>query len=151
MTEELFNILKSQFESVEIKEGKNYPEFYIPASELTTFCKFLKDDDRFSFDFLFNLTAVDWIEYFNLVYHLESTKNNKCIVVKSKVEGRDNVSIDTVSMLWPAAEFFEREVFDLFGINFNNHPDMRRLFLEENWNGHPLRKDYIDEINIIER
>ena len=85
-----------------------------------------------------------------VVYHLASTLHKHEIVLKVKSDDRENPAVDTVCDLYHGAEFFEREVYDLFGIRFNGHPDMRRIFLDENWQGHPLRKDYIDEINIVE-
>jgi NADH:ubiquinone oxidoreductase subunit C len=73
------------------------------------------------------------------------------VVLKVKTPNRENPVLDTVSDIWKTADFLEREVYDLLGINFKNHPDMRRIFLEENFPGHPLRKDFVDEVNIIER
>ncbi|HPD65530.1 MAG TPA: NADH-quinone oxidoreductase subunit C [Bacteroidia bacterium] len=151
MNEEKFNILKEKFPSVEWTEGKNYPEITVETAELTSLCGFLKEDSRFAFDYLFNMTAVDWLEYFTLVYHLENTDTKDCIVVKTKLADRENAEAGSVYGIWPSAEFYEREVYDLFGVKFTGHPDLRRIFLEDDWHGHPLRKDYIDEINIIER
>jgi NADH:ubiquinone oxidoreductase subunit C len=85
-----------------------------------------------------------------VVYHLESTEFRHLIVLKSVLSDRENPAIDSLTALYPTAEYFEREVFDLFGIRFNNHPNMKRLFLEDDY-GYPLRKDFRDEINIIER
>ena len=72
------------------------------------------------------------------------------MVLKVKISDRENPAVDTVSDIWKTAEFHEREVYDLFGIKFNNHPDLRRILLEEDWEGYPLRKDYKDEVNIVE-
>ena len=85
-----------------------------------------------------------------MVYHLTSTIHRHTLVIKSKLD-HNTPEIETVSDIWRTAEFHEREIFDLFGIKFNNHPDLRRIFLDEKWEGFPLRKDYKDEINIIER
>jgi NADH:ubiquinone oxidoreductase subunit C len=85
-----------------------------------------------------------------VVYHLRSTKLGHELVLKVKTEDRENPSFDTVCDIWRTAEFHEREIFDLLGIRFNNHPDLRRMFLDENWVGYPLRKDYSDEVNIVE-
>ena len=100
------------------------------------------------FDFLFCLTCVDWKTHFTMVYHLRSKKTNDNIVIKVKLN-RDTPEIDTVSDIWRTAEFHEREVFDLFGIIFLQHPDLRRLLLTDDWVGYPLRKDYDDPINMI--
>ncbi len=83
-----------------------------------------------------------------LVYHLRSTKHDHIIVLKTRTSDRETPIFDSVSDIWKTAEFHEREVFDLLGIKFKNHPDLRRLFLDSSW-GFPLRKDYVDDINIV--
>jgi len=85
-----------------------------------------------------------------VVYHLNSTQHKHYIVLKVKTDDRVNPNFDTVCDIWRTAEFHERETYDMFGIRFNNHPDLRRIFLEEDWKGYPLRKDYVDEVNIVE-
>ena len=90
------------------------------------------------------------VNFLEVVYHLESTIHGHQLVLKVRTADRENGAIDTVSDIWRTAEFHEREVYDLMGIRFTNHPDLRRLFLEEGWKGHPLRKDYADEVNIVE-
>jgi NADH-quinone oxidoreductase subunit C len=100
------------------------------------------------FDYLFCLTCVDWKTHFTMVYHLSSTLHRQTLVVKAKLD-RNQPEIDTVSDIWLTAEFHEREVYDLFGVRFLNHPDLRRLFLTEEWVGWPLRKDYEDPVNMI--
>ena len=76
-------------------------------------------------------------------------KPNWACVLKVKTADRENPTLDTVCDIWKTAEFHEREVFDFFGIKFNNHPNLKRLFLTEDWDGFPLRKDYVDEINMV--
>ncbi len=83
-----------------------------------------------------------------MVYHLTSTIHRHMLVVKSKLD-RINPEIETVSDIWRTAEFHEREVYDLFGVKFLHHPDLRRLFMTDEWNGWPLRKDYEDPVNMI--
>ncbi len=83
-----------------------------------------------------------------MVYHLTSTTHRNTIVVKTKLD-RENPEIETVSDIWRTADFHEREAYDLFGVRFLNHPDLRRLFLTDEWVGYPLRKDYDDPINMI--
>jgi NADH-quinone oxidoreductase subunit C len=109
----------------------------------------LKAHHNFQFDYLFCVTAVDWKSYMSMVYHLRSTKLEHCIVIKAKIADRGNPVIETVSQIWRTAELNEREAYDLFGIKFLNHPDLRRLLLTDDWEGWPLRKDYVDEVNII--
>jgi len=109
----------------------------------------LKTNDQTQFDYLFCLTGMDWGEELGVVYHLESTKHRHILVVKVKTADRENPTLDSVWDIWRTAEFHEREVFDFFGITFNNHPNLKRLFLTPNWEGFPLRKDYVDDINMI--
>jgi len=108
----------------------------------------LKQFPELQMDYMFCLTCVDWKTHLTMVYHLESTVHRHQLVVKSKLDRNDPV-IDTMSDLWQTAELHEREVFDLFGVRFKNHPDLRRLLLTEEWEGYPLRKDYEDPINMI--
>jgi NADH-quinone oxidoreductase subunit C len=109
----------------------------------------LKNNSETSFDYLFCLSGVDWGKELGVVYHLESTVHRHIIVVKVKTEDRENPTFDSVYDIWATAEFHEREVFDFFGIKFKNHPNLKRLFLTEDWDGFPLRKDYVDEINMV--
>ena len=102
----------------------------------------------FNFDYLFCLTCIDWKTDFTMVYHLSSTEHRHTIVLKAKLD-RNDPHIDTVSDIWRTADFHEREVFDLFGVRFSGHPDLRRLIMPDDWVGWPLRKDYEDEVNMI--
>ena len=110
----------------------------------------LKNNSDTSFDYMFCQTGIDFPEHIEVLYHLRNTQNNSEIVIKAKIEDRENPSIDSVFDLYKTADFHEREIFDLFGVKFNNHPDLRRILLDDDWEGYPLRKDYIDEINIVE-
>ena len=107
--------------------------------------KFLRDDPELDFKFLMDLTAVDYLNRkdnrFEVVYHFYSLKHNHRLRVKVPVS-EDDCTIDSVSSLWKTANWYEREVWDLYGIKFNDHPDMRRILLYEEFKGHPLRKDY---------
>ena len=107
--------------------------------------KFLRDDSDLYFKFLMDLTAVDYLNRkdnrFEVVYHFYSLKHNHRLRVKVPVR-EDDCTIDSVSSLWKTANWYEREVWDLYGIKFNGHPDMRRILLYEEFKGHPLRKDY---------
>jgi NADH:ubiquinone oxidoreductase subunit C len=129
-------------------ENRQYPEVIVPAGKLHAFCESLKTSPLLLFDYLICLTAVDWQDHFMMVYHITSTTLRHTVVVKSRVDNRESAVVDTVSDLWKTAEYHEREVFDLFGISFSNHPDLRRLFLEDDY-GYPLRKDFTDETRMI--
>lgn len=113
----------------------------IPSEKLHDFAKALKDE--LHFDFLRSLTGTDCGEEgFGVVYHVEATDSGRQIVFKSVTPGREKCELPTVSDIWKAAEMNEREVYDYFGVEFLNHPDMRRLYLRDDWEGYPLRKDY---------
>lgn len=99
-------------------------------------------------DYLFCLTCVDWKTHLTMVYHLTSTGHRQPIVIKIKLDRNDPV-IDTVSDIWRTAEFHEREVYEMFGVKFRDHPDLRRLILTDDFEGFPLRKDFEDPVNMI--
>ena len=104
---------------------------------------FLKADENLNFEFLNSISAVDYIEYFEVVYHLTSLRMQQTAIVKAKLYGRDNLTIPSVYQVWRGADFQEREVWDLMGISFDGHPNMKRIMLWEGFEGHPLRKDFL--------
>ncbi len=119
------------------------PVFTVPVAAFRTFAETLKNDPELAFDFLRCLTGMDWGEEgLGVVYHLESTGLGHQLIVKIVTPDRENPVLPTVSDIWKAAELNEREVYDFLGIHFIDHPDMRRLYLRDDWVGHPLRKDY---------
>ncbi|MBT8234658.1 MAG: NADH-quinone oxidoreductase subunit C [Bacteroidia bacterium] len=131
------------------EEESQFLNVSISPENLIELMSKLKSDDKTRFDYLFCLTGVDWGEDLGVVYHLESTQHRHQLVVKVSTPERENPVLATVSSIWKTAEFHEREVFDFFGITFTDHPNMKRLFLTDEWEGYPLRKDYEDEINMI--
>lgn len=131
------------------EDGSQFLNVLVKPENLHEFMNKLKTNPETSFDYLFCLTGVDWGAELGIVYHLESTQHRHNIVVKVKTEDRENPTFDSVCDIWRTAEFHEREVFDFFGITFNNHPNLKRLFLTPEWDGFPLRKDYVDEINMV--
>jgi NADH-quinone oxidoreductase subunit C len=134
----------------QLEDNTQFVSFVIPAEKFHSLVEALKNSEDTLMDFLFCLTGVDLGQDLMVVYHLSSIKLGHEIVLKVKTNDRENPLVDTISDLFKSADFYEREVYDMFGIRFNNHPDMRRIFLDENWKGYPCRKDYVDEINIIE-
>ena len=144
----LGELIKSLDKDVEIKDGKQFTEINVPAQKLYQLAKQLRENKETSFDFLFCITGVDYGQDLGVVYHLRSTKHGFTIVLKTRTSDREHPQFDSVSDIWKTADFHEREVFDLLGIRFANHPDLRRLFLDSSW-GFPLRKDYVDDINIV--
>lgn len=116
----------------------------IPAARIRDGCEFLKTDPELNFNYLSDVTAVDRYPAeprFEVVYHFYSVPNRTRLRLKVLVGGAEP-GVDSLSSLWPVANWFEREVYDLFGIRFRAHPDLRRILLPEDWVGHPLRKDY---------
>ena len=148
--EELQKLIGSWSPNLEFtEEGSQYLNITVPKEELHAIMFKLKHDDQTSLDYLFCLSGVDWGEELGVVYHLESTNFRHSLVVKTQIAERENPVIDSVYDIWATAEFHEREVFDFFGIKFTNHPNLKRLFLTDDWVGFPLRKDYEDNINMI--
>jgi len=145
---ELGEFVKSTDTELEIKEGRQYTEVTVPSSKLYSLAKQLREREELKFDFLFCLTGVDYGQDLGVVYHLRSTLHGHVIVLKTRTSDREHPQLDSVTDIWQTADFHEREVFDLLGIKFTNHPDLRRLFLDSSW-GFPLRKDYVDDINIV--
>lgn len=122
------------------------PAVQVSAGSLLALMGALRQDERFAFDMLLDHTAIDWIEQdrIELLYNLYSTTHGHYLMVSVSVP-RANPVAPTVSTLWEIAQWQEREVYDLFGVRYENHPDLRRLFLDDDWQGYPLRKDYKDE------
>lgn len=146
--EELKIKLSELFSSATFEEGNEWLTVNIDAASWKNIAQQLRTTPGFDFDYLFSLTCVDWKTHLTMVYHLSSTTHRHTLVVKSKLD-RDNPEIETVSHIWRTAEFHELEVYDLFGVNFLHHPQLRRLFMTDEWAGWPLRKDYEDPINMI--
>ena len=147
---EVQNIVSTWSDKLEFSEEESeFLNVIVPVEELHAICTQLKSNQDLKFDYLFCVTGMDWGEDLGVIYHLESTTFRHSIVVKVKTENRENPVMDTVSDIWYTAEYHEMEVFDFFGIKFNNHPNLKRLFLPPEWQGFPLRKDYVDEENMI--
>ena len=115
----------------------------VKNESLQAVAEYLKKEESLDFDYFNFVTAVDYYSYFEVVYRLESVKHNHSIVVKTRCYDRDNPSVPTVSEIWQGANFQEREVYDLMGIKFEGHPNLKRMFLWDGFEGHPLRKDYL--------
>ncbi len=121
----------------------------IDFKDWLVFAKQLRNDDALFFDYLFCVTCIDWKTHLSMVYHLSSTKYRHNIVVRTNLD-KNNPVIETVSHIWKTAEFHEREVYEMFGVNFLNHPDLRLLILPDGWEGrNPMLKDFEDPVNMI--
>ena len=117
----------------------------VPAEKIKAICEKLKTIDQFSFDCLSDLTAVDRKDRLEVVYHLFSYKHKHSLTVKVSLPREGVAHVETVEGIWSCANWLEREVYDLFGINFDRHSDLRRIMLPDDWVGYPLRKDYKEE------
>jgi NADH-quinone oxidoreductase subunit C len=143
---ELAKKLKGQFNGavMEATEFLGQLSVRIAADRIAEVCGFLRDAPDARFDYLSDLTCVHYPleaeQPFEVVYNLYSIPRNERVRLKVKVA--DAGSVDSVTAVWPAANWMEREVYDLFGVTFTNHPDLRRILLPADWEGHPLRKDY---------
>ena len=145
---EIFARLEKEFTGKVGDFNGDTPEAYlfVDGEAIIDVCRFLRDNSELNFEVLSDQTAVDWPkdEKIQLVYHLYSYTRRHQIVLKVDLP-RDNAKIVTVENIWKIANWFEREIFDLFGVIFEGHSDLRRILLPEDWMGHPLRKDYIEQ------
>ena len=118
-------------------------DVYVRSQDVRKVCSFLRDDADSAFDFLAALTAVDYIDYFEVVYRLTSLRHNHSAVLKTRVYERDEPVVPSVVPVWRGADLQEREVFDLMGVRFEGHPNLKRILTWEGFEGHPLRKDFL--------
>src|SRR5436190_4867827 len=129
--------------------GTGWLNINVEPNDWLTLATQIRNDNTIHFDYLFCLTCIDWKTHLTMVYHLSSTKYRHNIVIKSKLD-RNKPEIETVSHIWRTADFHEREVYEMFGVNFLHHPDLRLLILPDGWEGkNPLRKDFEDPVNMI--
>jgi len=146
--EELKSELLVLFPTLTEEESGEWLNIFVEPAALHQVAVTLKASDQFRMDYLFCLTCIDWKTHLTMVYHLTSTEFRHTLVLKSKLD-RNNPEIDSVYDIWKTADFHEREVFELFGVKFHGHPDLRKLILPDEWEGYPLRKDYEDPVNMI--
>jgi NADH-quinone oxidoreductase subunit C len=150
MTKDELKIKLTEFiPSATFDESGEWLTANITPADFNASIEILRNKVELNFDYLFCQTCVDWKTHLTMVYHLESTTYRHQLVVKVQLE-RNKPEIETVSHIWRTAEFNEREVYELFGVNFLNHPDLRLLILPDGWEGkYPLRKDFEDPVNMI--
>ena len=121
----------------------DFPTLYVPADHLIATCRALRDSASLRFNVLVEVTAADYLPKdprFEVVYHLLSIPNRRRL--RLKVRATEHAPVPTVQAVWPSAGWLEREVWDMFGVVFAGHPDLRRLLMPDDWEGHPQRKDY---------
>jgi len=142
-TEEIAALLRERFPDkvLEVVTTEKHSHVRLAPEALVAACTFLRDDDRTAFEQLHDLTAVDWVEHFDVVIHLFSLRRKHSLCIKVKTPSRAEATCPSVTPVWPAANWHERETWDLMGVTFPGHPHLRRILLPEDWQGHPLRKD----------
>jgi len=133
--------LEKQFPSGIISSTED--SLLVKGESLFDIISFLKTSPEFKFDFLNSISAVDYFNYFEIVYHLTSMEHNHSLVLKTRCDGRENLSVPSIVSLYEGANAQEREIYDLMGISFEGHPNMKRIFLWDGFQGHPLRKDFL--------
>jgi NADH-quinone oxidoreductase subunit C len=127
-----------------VKFDRDEMTVYVERGAIREACVVLKDDAECAFNFLSDITCVDWYPSeprFEVVYHLLSIPKKERVRLKVRLNAA-SPAIESLTSVWPGANYFEREVFDLFGIRFTGHPYLRRILMPEDWEGYPLRKDY---------
>jgi NADH-quinone oxidoreductase subunit C len=127
-----------------VKYDRDEMTIYVDRSDIREACALLREDSACPFNFLSDVTCVDWYPSeprFEVVYHLLSIPRKERVRLKVRLNS-SSPTIDSITSVWPGANYFEREIFDLFGVRFAGHPYLRRIMMPEDWEGHPLRKDY---------
>ncbi|MCC5464002.1 NADH-quinone oxidoreductase subunit C [Pelosinus baikalensis] len=128
-------------EDVKIIGEEAQTALLVEPHRLLDILEFLKTNELYQCNMLRNLTAVDYLEYIEVVYHLYSLPLRQAITVKTRCDMEDS-QIPSATVIWPSANFQEREIYDLLGVRFTGHPDLRRILLRDEFDGHPLRKTY---------
>jgi NADH-quinone oxidoreductase subunit C len=130
----------------ELAPAKMDPFLVVQPADLVDVCRFLKDDAELAFDCLMNLSAIDWPKKneIGLVYHLWSYSKRHAFILKLSLP-RETPEVASLEQVWKSADWLEREQYDLLGVVFKGHPDLRRITLPDDWVGHPLRKDYKEQ------
>ncbi|GBD10812.1 NADH-quinone oxidoreductase chain 5 [bacterium HR23] len=116
---------------------------WVRPERIREVCRFLQSAPGLEFNYLVSITGVDYIEYFEVVYHLVSLRYNHSLVLKTRVYGREEPTLPSVVPVWQGADYQEREVYDLMGVRFEGHPNLKRILTWEGFPGHPLRKDHL--------
>ncbi len=142
-TQEIAALLQERFRDkvLEVVETDRHAHVRLAPDVLVAACEFLRDDERTAFEQCHDLTAVDWVDHFDVVIHLYSLRRKHRLCIKVATPSREDATCPSVTRVWPAADWHERETWDLMGVKFVGHPHLRRILLPEDWQGHPLRKD----------
>lgn len=140
--EEILKCLVERFPQAGLVLDERNEEALIVAPEhLLEVARFLRDEPSLSFDYNMVITAADWIERVDVISYFMSYTHLHRVALKVQLPN-SRLEVDSLSALWPSANWFEREVYDLFGVRFHGHPDLRRILMPQDWEGHPLRKSF---------
>ncbi len=143
------NKIQTRFPELTIEtESVQFPVINVPQKDYYNVMSALREE---GFDYLFSMTGMDWGDDLGITCHLENTETREMIVIKVMLPNREHAEVETIEDIWKAAHLHEREIFDLFGINFKGHSVMKRLLLPDDWEGYPMRKDWMDETKMIIR
>ena len=138
---EIASQLEEKFPGSIVESSEN--NIVAKSESLLEIATYLKDTPELNFNYLNFVTAVDYFDYFEIVYQPSSLEHNHSLVLKTRCYDRENPVVPSVISLWKGADLQEREIYDLMGIKFEGHPNMKRIFLWDGFQGHPLRKDYL--------
>lgn len=128
----------------DVQEFRGEITVFVDSDRIVDICRFCRDTEGLQFNFLSGITGIDYLPQaprFGVAYHIYSMYHNHALRLKLLIPDNDLV-VPSVTSVYPAANWFEREIFDLLGIEFSDHPDLRRILMPDDWDGHPLRKDY---------
>lgn len=140
--EVLANVLRLRFiDKVEVADSTGV---WVAPDSILEMCRFLHDEPQQDYSLLNSITAVDYVDHFDVVYHLTSISRNASTVLKARLHGREDLALPSVTSVWHGADLQEREVYDLLGVSFTGHPNLKRLLTWEGFQGHPLRRDYLE-------
>jgi len=140
-TEEVYQSIQGWADVIQLSDTKPDSHILVEAGSLRDLCIHLRDDPDWQFNVLHCVSGLDQGDKLGVVYHLFSMTKRHFVVLKVEVP-KDSPTVPSLTGLWPAADWLERETYDLLGVVFEGHPDPRRILLPEDWEGHPLRKDY---------
>lgn len=138
---EVSSLVASKYPDAVIEAAGQF--LVIKGEHLVKVAEYLKNTPDLGFNYLADITAVDYFDYFEVVYRLTSLEKNRSLILKVRTYGRENPSVPSLTGLWMGANLMEREIYDLMGIVFPGHPNLKRIVLWEGFAGHPLRKDYL--------
>jgi NADH-quinone oxidoreductase subunit C len=146
MNDERVNLRKTKLQNfnIEFSDVNGTPALYVDKDKIIEVCRILKVDESLKFNSLVDAVSVDWFvkkNRFEMIYNLISIDNNERLFVKIKLDTK-NPEMQSLTQVWKSANWYEREAYDLMGINFINHPDLRRMYMPENFEYYPLRKDF---------